>query len=134
MDDRLFTRKVWKPEKGEYLVEVENSSRMVVDTPYGKRRAVFIKVSDLPYVWFINHYGRMVEKSIESQLESILPKSGKGTVKVIVGEADGSKTFDLEEVESSPHSMVVSVGVYVSDGLDDYHLVHSDTIPLGGEK
>ena len=136
MDEKLFTRKVWKPEKGEHIIEIEDYKKMIVDTPYGKRRAVFIKADDEPCVWFINHYGRIVEKSIETQLEKILSgKKGKTLVKVVVDEVDGRKTYDLEEIKPTPESILVSVGIYVSDGEGgDYHLVHSDKIPLGGEK
>ena len=137
MDSKIYTRKIWKPEAGEYVVEVEYDKKMIVDTPYGKRKGVFIKVDDEPHIWFINHYGRMVEKAIETQLDGILSKkkSGCGLVKVIVGEVDGKRLYDLEEVDDTPESIVVSVGIYVSGGADgDYHLIHSDTIPIGGEK
>jgi len=136
MDDRLFTRKVWKPYEGEYVVEVEDERTIIVDTPYGKRKGVFIKVEGEPYVWFINHYGKIAEKAIETQLDKILAgKSGKVLIRVTVDEEDGRKFYDLEEVEATPESIVVSVGIYVSDGEGgDYHLIHSDTIPIGGEK
>jgi hypothetical protein len=137
MDDKLFTRKVWKPEKKEYVVEIEDSKTMPVDTPYGKRKAVLIKAEGEPFVWFINHYGKIAEKSIEAQLDRILSdrKSGRALVKVTVDEEDGRKLYDLEEVETTPKSIVVSVGIYVSDGEGgDYHLIHSDTIPIGGDK
>ncbi|VVB54978.1 Uncharacterised protein [uncultured archaeon] len=137
MDNKLFTRTVWKPEKGEYIVEIEEMGKMLVDTPYGKRKAVFIKVGGEPYVWFINHYGKVVEKAIETRLDGILSKrkSGKALVKVTVDEADGRKLYDIEEVKATPESIVVSVGIYVSDGEgEDYHLIHSDTIPVGGKK
>jgi len=137
MDDKLFTRKVWKPDEGEYVVEVEDERTIIVDTPYGKRKGVFIKVEGEPYVWFINHYGKIVEKAIETQLERILSerKSGKALIRVTVDEEDGRRLFSLEEVEATPESIVVSVGIYVSDGEGgDYHLIHSDTIPIGGEK
>ena len=136
MDSKLFTRNVWKPEKGEYVIEVEDKGGMLIDTPYGKRKAILIQVEDEPYIWFINHYGKLVEKSIKTQLEKILSsKKGKAPVKVIVGEVDGQKTYDLEEVESTTQSIVVSVGIYVSDGEDgELHLIHSDNIPIGGDK
>jgi|GEM_PF-3009608 len=136
MDNKLFTRKVWKPENGEYVVEVDDSRKITVDSPYGKRRAIFIRLGGEPYVWFINHYGRLVEKAIETQLEKILSKrkTGKALVKVNVGEVDGRKTYDLDEVKDSSESLVVSIGIYVSDGEGDYHLIHSDNIPIGGEK
>ncbi len=72
MDSKLFTRNVWKPEKGEYVIEVEDKGGMLIDTPYGKRKAILIQVEDEPYIWFINHYGKLVEKSIKTQLEKIL--------------------------------------------------------------
>ena len=137
MENKLIERKIWKPEKGEYVVEVEDARKMIVDTPYGKRKGVFIKVDGEPYIWFINHYGRMVEKAIETQLDNVLSKkkSGCGLVKVIVDEVDGKRLYDLEEVDDTPESIVVSVGIYVSGGADgDYHLIHSGTIPIGGEK
>jgi len=137
MEDKLFTRKVWKPELGEHVIEVEDSRKMLVDTPYGKRKGVFIKVEGEPYVWFINHYGQMVEKAIETQLDGILEKrkSGKALIKVTVDEVEGRKLYDLTEVEATPDSIIVSVGIYVSDNEGgDYYLIHSDTIPIGGEK
>lgn len=136
MDSKLFTRNVWNPDAGEYLIEVEKQERVLVETPQGKRNAVFIKVNGKPYVWFINQYGRIVEKAIETQLGKILSKrkTGKALVKVNVEDVDGRKTYDLDEVKDSSESLVVSIGIYVSDGDGEYHLIHSDNIPIGGEK
>ena len=136
MEQTILTRKVWRPGEGEHVIEVEGCAGLV-ETANGKRKAVFIKLEGEPYVWLINHYDRTVEKAVETQLARILSKkkSDKALVKVTAYEECGRRLYDLEEFHADPESVVVSVGIYISDAeCGEYYLIHSDLIPLGGEK
>ena len=135
MDRKIFTREIWEPGKGEYLVEIENPETIPLDTPCGKRKALLIRVDNEPYVWLINHQ-RRPEKEIETQLENILSKRKAKTehIKVIVNEPR-KKTYKLEKVRDPAESVAVSFGIYISDGEGRIcHLIHSDVIQIGGEK
>ena len=135
MEDKLLNRKVWKPDKGEYFVEVEECEKTPINTPYGNRRAVLVRVEGEPYVWFINHYNRVVERAVETQLECILAnkKVGNALIKVLVREEAGRKKYELKDVKPLPESIVISIGVYVSDDEGEHYLIHSDSIPIRGE-
>ena len=136
MDRKIFTREIWEPGKGEYLVEIENPEGIPVDTPCGKRKAVLIKVGNEPYVWLIDHH-KILEKEIETRIGNIPTKKEpvRKHVKVIVEGAKEKKTYRIKEIGNQRESLVVSFGIYVSNSKGEKcHLIHSDVIQIGGEK
>jgi len=124
MESKLFTRKVWDPEKGEYLIEIENAEKTLVETPCGQRRAVLIRVCDEPYVWLIDHR-RKEGKEASEGLDRVLMEKPK--VKVTV-EGEKERTY---KVDRECGSLKISFAVCVNGR---YHILNSEIIPIGGEK